>query len=324
MKVFRKEGNGGVCLGRCSAGGDCRRPFERGSVLLMVLWILAMIAMLSGEYLAHNRSKAGIAINATRSMERRHAMASVLELLTLNAFNVPEEIGKAGAWCRIPTFGMEVWVQVAAGDTALNLNSAADPVIREKIRQMLGEDRSMAADGITDAILDWRDDNDLVRANGAEEDDYAREGFSYMPADGPFKVLTELLLVKGVTRELFWGDPLASVLQETAEEAENEGEKESPAEGSEKASIASATPRSLAEAFSIHTGNVKRVSIILKDSKMSYEYALLYLQQSGGKGGGRLLSLHRTTLFAPKTGKEDSEYDLPASAGHFSHRKGQP
>ncbi len=274
---------------------------------MMVLWILAMIAMLAGEYLAHNRSKAGIAINATRSLKLGHSMASVLELLKQNAFSVPEEIGNEGAWCRIPAFGMEAWVHVAAGDKALPLNDAADPAIREKIRKMLGEDSELEADGITDAILDWRDDNDLVRANGAEEDDYAREGFSYMPADGPFKVLTELLLVKGVTRELFWGDPLASALEETAQGAEKKEEMEARAEANVKASAAAVAPRSLAEAFSIHTGNVKRVSIILKDSKMSYEYALLFLRQAGGKGKERLLSLHRTTLLAPKAEEVDKK-----------------
>ncbi len=46
---------------------------------------------------------------------------------------------------------------------------------------------------------------------GAEEKDYEAKGLTYRPANGPFNVMSELLLVIGVTSDMFWGNPLESI-----------------------------------------------------------------------------------------------------------------
>ena len=57
---------------------------------------------------------------------------------------------------------------------------------------------------IVDAILDWRDADHIKRLNGAERD-YYRSARGYDPKDGFFDSVQELLLVKGVTADLFYG-----------------------------------------------------------------------------------------------------------------------
>ncbi|MBF0574225.1 MAG: general secretion pathway protein GspK, partial [Desulfamplus sp.] len=54
---------------------------SRGSVLVLVLWILVIISFLSSEYIAHNREKTAIAINTTELFRRESAAFSVLELI---------------------------------------------------------------------------------------------------------------------------------------------------------------------------------------------------------------------------------------------------
>lgn len=60
-------------------------------------------------------------------------------------------------------------------------------------------------DTIVDSIMDWRDPNREHHLNGAEEDYYRKLEKPYSCKDGPFEVAAELLLVKGVTKELFYG-----------------------------------------------------------------------------------------------------------------------
>ena len=60
-------------------------------------------------------------------------------------------------------------------------------------------------DTVIDSILDWRDSNRDHRLNGAEEDYYRGLDPPYSCKDGPFDVVEELLLVRGVTPELFAG-----------------------------------------------------------------------------------------------------------------------
>lgn len=57
------------------------------------------------------------------------------------------------------------------------------------------------------AILDWRDPDDDVRPGGAEWEYYQALPSPYLPRNAQFQSLGELLLVKGVTPELFFGTP---------------------------------------------------------------------------------------------------------------------
>jgi type II secretory pathway component PulK len=59
---------------------------------------------------------------------------------------------------------------------------------------------------IADAIIDWRDNNDNPSGLGVESGYYESLEFGYMARNGPFRTIRELLLVKDVTPELFYGE----------------------------------------------------------------------------------------------------------------------
>ena len=61
-------------------------------------------------------------------------------------------------------------------------------------------------DTIVDSIIDWRDTNDLHMLNGAEEDYYRSLEKPYSSKDGPFDSVEELLLVRGMTPEILYGE----------------------------------------------------------------------------------------------------------------------
>ena len=61
-------------------------------------------------------------------------------------------------------------------------------------------------DTIVDSIIDWRDTNDLHMLNGAEEDYYRSLDKPYSCKDGPFDSVEELLLVRGMTPEILYGE----------------------------------------------------------------------------------------------------------------------
>ena len=55
------------------------------------------------------------------------------------------------------------------------------------------------------SILDWRDEGEGVTPGGAEKEYYADLPWPYLPRDAPFQTPGELLLVRGVTPEMFFG-----------------------------------------------------------------------------------------------------------------------
>lgn len=61
-------------------------------------------------------------------------------------------------------------------------------------------------DQIADAILDWRDQDDNPRAEGAEMGYYENVPFAYTIRNAPFRTVRELLQVKGVTEDLLYGE----------------------------------------------------------------------------------------------------------------------
>lgn len=58
---------------------------------------------------------------------------------------------------------------------------------------------------VSDSILDWIDPDDAPRVAGAESDYYQGLNPPYYAKNAPVDNLAELLLVKGVTPEMYWG-----------------------------------------------------------------------------------------------------------------------
>jgi len=58
---------------------------------------------------------------------------------------------------------------------------------------------------IVDSILDWRDENDLHRINGAENAYYQALSDPYDCKNGDFDAIEELLMVRGITPDIFYG-----------------------------------------------------------------------------------------------------------------------
>jgi type II secretory pathway component PulK len=59
---------------------------------------------------------------------------------------------------------------------------------------------------IADAIIDWRDTDDMPGEAGVEGGYYEGLEFGYRARNGPFQTIRELLLVKDVTDDLFYGE----------------------------------------------------------------------------------------------------------------------
>lgn len=91
------------------------------------------------------------------------------------------------------------WFTVRVIDEAskLNINTVTKGQLLE-LPEMLEE--------IADAIIDWRDEDDTPSTGGVESGYYENLQFGYMARNGPFRTIRELLLVKDVTDQLFFGE----------------------------------------------------------------------------------------------------------------------
>jgi type II secretory pathway component PulK len=89
-------------------------------------------------------------------------------------------------------------------ESRLNLNTAS-PDRFDRLLRALGLDKQ-ARDVIVDSIQDWIDPDDLPRLNGAESEDYYLAlPVPYRARNAPLQDPAELLQIRGVTPELYWG-----------------------------------------------------------------------------------------------------------------------
>ncbi len=84
----------------------------------------------------------------------------------------------------------------------ININTAPYNVL-EKLFEIIAQLDPQQAGDIAAAILDWRESGENPRKNGAKSNYYQTLSPSYPCKDGPFEVLEEVLLVKGMTPDIF-------------------------------------------------------------------------------------------------------------------------
>jgi type II secretory pathway component PulK len=87
----------------------------------------------------------------------------------------------------------------------VNINLADDIFLKQGF-VLVGVDPSEIPP-IVDAILDWRDPDDDPHLNGAESDYYLTLTPPRQAKNGPIDDLSELLLIKGITPEMYDGGP---------------------------------------------------------------------------------------------------------------------
>jgi general secretion pathway protein K len=84
-----------------------------------------------------------------------------------------------------------------------NINIADETILEQALRVVGANASDFTA--IVNSILDWINPGNATRINGAESDYYQGLNPPYFAKNKPIDDLSELLLVKGVTPEIYWG-----------------------------------------------------------------------------------------------------------------------
>jgi general secretion pathway protein K len=94
-------------------------------------------------------------------------------------------------------------VKITDMERKVNINFANREIIQQALDSMGVE--NFTASTILDSIEDWRDPDTSPHVNGAESDYYLNLPQPYTAKDGPFDDMNEVLLIRGMTPDIFWG-----------------------------------------------------------------------------------------------------------------------
>lgn len=103
-----------------------------------------------------------------------------------------------------PIGGGSVSLTLKEQESLININTA-DSQLLQQVLTAQGADAS-AISVVSDSILDWIDADDNTRPAGAESDYYLGLTPSYYAKNAPMDNPEELLLVKGVTHDMYTGE----------------------------------------------------------------------------------------------------------------------
>ena len=176
---------------------------HRGVALIIVLWVIVVLTIMAASFSTTMRREATLTANIkAQSRAGALAEAGVYYAMLMLLLNDPEQRwGVDGAVREFDFSGAKMKVRVIAETGKIDLNYA-DQGTLVKMFESVDVDEVKAVE-LADAILDWRDKNDLHRVNGAEQSEYEAEGKDYGPRNAPFETIEELQLVLGMDADIY-------------------------------------------------------------------------------------------------------------------------
>jgi general secretion pathway protein K len=201
----------------------CFRGQAKGVALIMVLWVITILSVIVLEFCFAMRTEVNITNNYKEELQL-YAMAeggiqrAVAELIykhdariqqmrkTLKPEEVPPEKMEWVADGRpylLPFEQGVCEVRVMSEAGKININIVSESMLRKMIGNLGLEE--VERDIVVDSILDWRDPDDFYRVNGAENDYYRSLKEPYDCKNGNLDSTEELLLIRGVTPDLYYG-----------------------------------------------------------------------------------------------------------------------
>ncbi len=178
---------------------------RNGLVLVAVLWIVVVLTVIVAILGRKSRLDTKVCLARMESVRCKWACrAGIEKAVSILNEDERETDCLTDLWSDnyidfndIPLQRCVFTVRVTDEASKLNINTATRD-------QLLG--LPYMVEEVADAIIDWRDTDETPGEVGVEGGYYENLPFGYLPRNGPFKTIRELLLVRGVTEDLFYGE----------------------------------------------------------------------------------------------------------------------
>ena len=185
---------------------------------MIVLWVMTLLIVITFAFSVMVRTEVFSTITFKEQLENKYLAEAgmnraLLEIFYRNTYKNNNinmdgaEVYSADGAFRHGQTGEGHYMFACMDETGkININQLTDAtaVVLNNLLVNLGVEEGQV-DVIVDSILDWKDADDLHRLHGAENDYYMSLPNPYKAKNANFDNLEELLLVRGVTRDIFYG-----------------------------------------------------------------------------------------------------------------------
>jgi general secretion pathway protein K len=184
----------------------------------MVLWVIIILLAVAFSFSLLARSEAFSTLRFKQDLEGKFLAEAALERALMEIFyrltykNQPQieegrEVFRVDGRSYSTEMGKdkyELRISDESGKINVNLMTDFSGIILNNLLVNLGVEKEKA-DIIVDSILDWKDEDNLHRLHGAEDEHYQTMPRPYKAKNKPFDTIEELLLVRGIDRDILYG-----------------------------------------------------------------------------------------------------------------------
>lgn len=172
---------------------------DRGFALLVVLWAVVLLTLLVSQLTAAGRTELQVAANLRGAAAAEAAADGAVHAAVFHVLN-PAQPWSPGVDRALPVPGGQAVLRIEDEGGKVNPNTAPPELLRALLRRVGADSRT--ADRLAAAIVDWRFPGSQGQPGGAKEPQYRAAGRTYGPAGAPFRSVSELGAVLGMTPEL--------------------------------------------------------------------------------------------------------------------------
>lgn len=199
---------------------------RRGIAMLIVLWVIMVLSLLIGGFAFTMHVETQVASFSRKELKAQMLARSGIEIARMQLLLDLQSATKGGydarnqAWATNDLYfdhplGEGTYtVNVTDEESKMPINLASHDQLA-KLLDLLGIDPS-DSDVIVDSVADWIDDDDLHLLNGAESDYYTSLSPPYRAKNAALDRVEELLMIRGVTPEIYYGLPADQKAREDA------------------------------------------------------------------------------------------------------------
>jgi len=179
------------------------RRRQQGMALIVVLWLIVLLSIMAAGHARNVHTDTKLASRQVEVAQARGLAEAGINhvILEMLADNSTHEIPIDGAVFAIDVYDTTVTLAVRKASGLVDLNAASSDLLDAVLQACGVEDGRRLA--LIDAILDWRDGDNLTHLNGIEDKDYLAAGLPWTSRDDAFVSIDELKYLPGVDQGLF-------------------------------------------------------------------------------------------------------------------------
>ena len=176
---------------------------HKGLALVLVLWMLTLLSVMAGSFALTMRRETAIIAGIKNNAQARAIAEAGIAMAEWMMLNADPELrwNTDGRIYELSYADARIRVRLLSEAGKIDINKADEAQLQALISYI--EEDALKQIQIVDAILDWRDEDDLVNNNGAEKNEYQAAGLRYGPANKAFQSIDELQMVLGVDATIF-------------------------------------------------------------------------------------------------------------------------